>query len=232
MVKYHHETAAFALLFQNTHNKAIRVEAPGIALEFTDGLYIGRDPEGILHYNNVSDLKQSGTHYYHVTKTIVDGDTYCEIEFRFGSSSAVPYAKFLGEDPTDAVNAAGMYNYSATGHWDRLSVASSLATVAKSSSNQTITVNIETVGKVGTWTAPSNVLKNTGFNIDGTLYYKKLNDINKGTWANYNDDRIVFYENDWTGRDFTAFFIPLESNTSTLQVHPSSTITLSGGSWR
>ena len=42
MVHYHHNTAAFALLFKNDHNKAIRVEAPGIALEFTDNLYIGR----------------------------------------------------------------------------------------------------------------------------------------------------------------------------------------------
>jgi len=233
MVKYHHETAAFALLFKNDHNtKAIRVEAPGLALEFTDGLYIGRDPEGVLHYNNAADLKRSGTHYYHVTKTLVDGDTYCQIEFRFGSSSGDPYAKFLAEDPTDAVNAAGMSNHSATGSWQRLSVSSTLATMKKTSSSQTLTVNLESDGKVGTWTLPSNVLKNVGFEIDGTFYYKKLSDIGKGIWANYNDDRVVFYENDWTGRDFTSFFIPLESNTSTLQAHPSSTLTLQNGSWR
>ena len=123
-----------------------------------------------------------------------------------------------------------MQNYTATGSWVRLSVASSLATVNKSSSNNTLTVNVETVSKTGTWTLASNVLEKTGLSeymficessslatveniddisknkdIDGTLYYKKLPDINKGKWANYNDDRIVFYENDYTGKDFVAF---------------------------
>ncbi|KAF5324261.1 hypothetical protein D9619_011234 [Psilocybe cf. subviscida] len=231
MVKYNHETQAFALLFKNDHNKAIRVEAPGIALEFTDGLYIGRDPEGILHYNDVKDLKKTGKHYYHVAKTVVDGTTYCEIEFRFGSSSAEPYAKFVAEDPTDAVNAAGMSSYSAKGNWNHLAIASSYATVKKSSSDQTITINVEPIGKVGTWAAPADVLKDTGFNIEGTLYFRKLDDIKNGKFANYNNDRIVFYKNDWTGTDFNAFFIPLECNLTTLQARPSNTITFTDVSW-
>lgn len=37
------------------------------------------------------------------------------------------------------------------------------------------------------------------------LYYRNVASIDRGTWANYNDDRIVFYENDYTGRDFAAF---------------------------
>ncbi|KAF5324260.1 hypothetical protein D9619_011235 [Psilocybe cf. subviscida] len=231
MAAYNNVTAAFALLFKNKNDKAIRVEAPGISLEFTDGLYIGRDPEGILHYNDVKDLQQTGTHYYHVAKTVVDGTTYCEIEFRFKSSSATPYAKFVAKDPTDAVNAAGMCDYSATGNWKHLSIGSSHATVTKSSSSQTITINADVIKKVGTWTAPDDVLKDTGFNIEGTFWYKESDDIKNGIWASYNDDRIVFYKDDLHSTNFTGFFIPLPSNLTTLQVFPSSTIIFSGISW-
>ncbi|KJA17692.1 hypothetical protein HYPSUDRAFT_46174 [Hypholoma sublateritium FD-334 SS-4] len=47
------------------------------------------------------------------------------------------------------------------------------------------------------------------------LYYRKLADINKGKWANYTDDRIVFYENDYTGRDFVEFFKDLQFSKAT-----------------
>lgn len=41
----------------------------------------------------------------------------------------------------------------------------------------------------------------------GTLYFKKVADLNstKGKYASYNNDRIVFYENDYTGKDFVAY---------------------------
>lgn len=37
---YNHETPAEALLFHGAH-KALRIEAPDIGREFTDGMYIG-----------------------------------------------------------------------------------------------------------------------------------------------------------------------------------------------
>ena len=41
--------------------------------------------------------------------------------------------------------------------------------------------------------------------VDGNLYFKKLSDLSSGVYANYNDDRIVFYKDDWTGTDFVAY---------------------------
>ena len=53
------------------------------------------DPEGILYYNNVDDLKKSGTHYYNVRKRLVDDTYWCYITFRYNSSTATPYAEVL-----------------------------------------------------------------------------------------------------------------------------------------
>ena len=39
------------------------------------------------------------------------------------------------------------------------------------------------------------------------MFFKKLADVTstKAKFASYNNDRIVFYENDYTGRDFVAY---------------------------
>ncbi len=41
--------------------------------------------------------------------------------------------------------------------------------------------------------------------VKGTLFFKKISDLSKGKYASYNNDRIVFYENDYTGKDFVAY---------------------------
>ena len=41
----------------------------------------------------------------------------------------------------------------------------------------------------------------------GTLFFKKLADLTstKAKFASYNNDRIIFYEDDYTGKDFVAY---------------------------
>ena len=47
--------------------------------------------------------------------------------------------------------------------------------------------------------------------VDGILYFKDLSKLKDATssndtlYVNYNDDRIVFYVNDYTGKDFIAY---------------------------
>ncbi|KAF8958720.1 hypothetical protein BDZ97DRAFT_2061581 [Flammula alnicola] len=228
--------AAAALFFNNGHNKALRVEVPTIALEFTDGLYIGKDPEGILFYNAIDDFKMTKhdgtpvTHHYTVLTSVVGDKTYCTVEYRRDSDTDC-YAKFLAEDSTGAVAGASMANYSSTGSWPKLILGSSIATVEKESANQTITIYADAIGKVGVWTAPSGVLNHKGFTVTGNLYFKNIGQVGNGIYANYNDDRIVFYQDDWTGTDFTAYFIPLESELETLNMEPASTQTFTGVAW-
>jgi hypothetical protein len=84
--KYDKSAGAEALFFANEHNKALRVEAHTLHVEFTDGLYIGRgassrthtdafaivhgillfhceDPQGLLYYNNNESFDGSDLKY-------------------------------------------------------------------------------------------------------------------------------------------------------------------------
>ncbi|KAF8262619.1 hypothetical protein EI94DRAFT_1743130 [Lactarius quietus] len=73
------------------------------------------------------------------------------------------------------------------------------------------------------------------FDVDvkGNLFFKKLVDLNstKAKFASYNDDRIVWYEDDYTGRDFVAYFIPYEGTTKTLGVTAANTAIITDVAW-
>lgn len=43
--------------------------------------------------------------------------------------------------------------------------------------------------------------------VKGNLFFKNIRTLAKGVYASYNNDRIVFYENDYSGKDFVAYFI-------------------------
>jgi len=215
--------AASALFFSSDHTKALRVEAPDIALEFTDNAYIGTDPEGILYFYGTNDFKgadASGTdvkHTYTIKSVVNSGTTYATIEFVRGTDTS-PYAKFVAKDPKKVVTTAGLDNYSSTGKWNALLIGSSSAVVEKTSTNSTVTITASVIGKVGTWDSAGSDLDHKTFAVPGILHFKLLTDINKkgnstdSPYANCNNDRIVFYTSDNFAKDFTSYFIPLENS--------------------
>jgi hypothetical protein len=108
--KYKYHVSAEALFFANGHNKALRVEAPTLCKEFTDGAYIGagassrtcadtfaiihgilffhcQDPKGFLFYKDTTSFDGS-TLKYTVSNFTSSGTTYAHI-------------KFYHESPTD-----------------------------------------------------------------------------------------------------------------------------------
>jgi len=64
-------------------------------------------------------------------------------------------------------------------------------------------------------------------------FFKKLADLTstKAKYASYNNDRIVFYENDYTGKDFVGYFIPFEGTTNTLGIAAANTVIISDVAW-
>ncbi|KAF7977466.1 hypothetical protein HWV62_3655 [Athelia sp. TMB] len=220
-----------ALFFNNGYNKALRVECPTIALEFTDGLYIGQDPNGFLFYNAIDDFKMTKddgkitvVHHYKILKTTYNSTDYVTIEYRRDSDTDC-YAK--------AGTAAGsdMVGHDGSGDWVKLAIGSALVAVEKESANQKITLYANPIDLKAVWTDSSDYLKKKGFNVDGNLYFKKLSDLSSGVYANYNNDRIVFYKDNWTGTDFVAYFIPLESETESLDIKPTETKTFEKIAW-
>ncbi|KAJ7142017.1 hypothetical protein C8R43DRAFT_1199900 [Mycena crocata] len=229
-------TSAYALFFKNDHNyHAFRLEVPEAGLEFTDGAYIGKDPEGFLYYNNLQDFEK-GTgkkHNYHILQDSIGGKTYAVVEFRH-SANATPYAKFYAPDNHRVTSAADMQNYSSTGNWVALEATSTYTTIEKKSNSRTVTVNMPSADKVATWDAGSTNFNPSSFSVTGHIHYKKLSKLKDAKYANYNNDRVVFYENDWTGRDFVAFFIPREDQTPTLGIESTRTtpaLTFSNVKW-
>ncbi|KAJ7842513.1 hypothetical protein B0H13DRAFT_2098677 [Mycena leptocephala] len=197
--------SAHALFFNNDHNqRALRLECPDLALEFTDGAYIGRDPEGFLYYDDLANFqKDTGTkHNYEVSQDSINNKTYAVIQFRHAVNDK-PYAKFYAPDEAKVATAAKMADYSSTGNWVTFKSASCYA---------------------ASWDAGSTTFSPSSFSVPGYLHFKKFKTLKDGKYANYNNDRVVFYANDWTGTDFVGF-VPLEDAKDTLGIQSTKTTT-------
>ena len=112
---YKHQPSAYALLFRSpkTHDRALRIACRAVLKEFTDNAYIGTgstsrlrlcvtahfyfismalvDPQGILYYNNVSDLSGNCNYKVH-RETDSEGYVYARIYFYHNSVSS-PFAE-------------------------------------------------------------------------------------------------------------------------------------------
>jgi hypothetical protein len=235
---YKHSAASAALFFKNKDDygdihQALRVEVPEIGKEFTDNAYIGKDPDGLFYYDAVSDIR--GDVKAKVLKVTVNNVNYAHIKF-YTTKESETYAEFVAEDPDGAVDAAGMVDYSKNGRdgkWNDLNIGSATASVYKKNSESNITLTADSISKKATLTLSDSVAKNFDVDIKGTLYFKKLSDVTsaKATYASYNNDRVVFYENNNTGKDFVAYFIPYEGSTKTLGITSANTIIISGVAW-
>ncbi|KAF8262613.1 hypothetical protein EI94DRAFT_1808505 [Lactarius quietus] len=228
---YSHETAAEALFFKNTTasgtvHQAIRVEVPELGLEYTDNAYIGKDPEGIFYYDAASDM--SGDAKAKVTKVTANGKNYVHIKF-YTSYESETYAEFVAEDPFATVDAAGLNGSVRDGNWTSLNIGTANATIYKRTSESKITLTADSISKKATM----NYSGRFDVDIKGTLFFKKFVDLTsvKAKFASYNNDRIVWYEDDYTGKDFVAYFIPFEGTTKTLGIAAANTVIISGVSW-
>jgi hypothetical protein len=234
---YTYNVPAYALLFSDAKGyKALRVDAPDIGKEFTDSVYIGRDPEGFLYYNDLESFSQhdnplasSDPVYYLIQKLNNPSDGKLLVKITFTRQGADdPHAVFLAEDPLGSVDAAGMNNYTNNGRpgkWNPLELGAVNATIYKKSDEHLITVTIASIHKKVTITNNENFLRGKRVSVDGILHFKDINTLSTGIFANWNDDRVVFFNNDYSGNDFVGFFIPYEYSVDTLQYKPANTPT-------
>jgi hypothetical protein len=117
-----------------------------------------------------------------------------------------------------AVTGAGMNHYNREGSWGELKMNTASALVKKDKDKRTITLAIDQNHITATITDKNNVLKGIKFgaylsnifaradiqakDVEGTFHYTNINDVKN---ANYNNDRIVFYGSDYSGKDFTGY---------------------------
>ncbi|KAJ7616079.1 hypothetical protein FB45DRAFT_935247 [Roridomyces roridus] len=238
--KLHNQTVAAALLFQDKYGaKAVRIEAQDLGKEFTDHAWIGTDPEGLLYYNSRDDFepqdeRQGGkvSANYIVHRIQDGGDNYVNIKFwREGDTEAQAFAEFIGKDPANLVDAYGMGEYSSKGDWVNLDISICTAFVRKISTENKITLTIDSLdGKTAVWN-DNGKLDGVAVAVNGNLSFKKYGDLKTGLYAKYNNDHIVFYNNDNVGTDFSAYFIPYDDWPKHLGIESYDTQVFSGVTW-
>jgi len=206
---YQNFAPAEALLWWwNSSNFGIRVEAASLMLEFTNGMYLGKDPEGFLFFHDIRDFKGT-VHYDLYYSTTGDKNQKCFVIKFWKQTPDRSFAQFIAKDPNGTIT----YTNSATGTWQALSAASAAAHIEKDSTDGTWTMTIPSINKSCTWTDNSTATSSIYEAIDtwGLLTFKQINDISKGVYIDYQDDRIVFTAtNEWS-TDFAAYFIPIET---------------------
>ncbi|GJJ06947.1 hypothetical protein Clacol_001143 [Clathrus columnatus] len=222
---YDQQTAADLLLFRNENGvKALRLEAPGIAKEFSDNVYIGKDPPGSLYYNDVADFSRGGNHRYIVSKyTNNRGKVF--IIVKFSSDSKSNYAL------RNALQTSQMDGYSHSGSWGELLNSNTPATLTKSSNSNNLMLTLDRVQRVANWTDSAQNFRGYSINIKGSANFKDIRTLPKGVWARCNHDRAVFYESDYLSKDLIAWFLPLLTEPDIPGPSDRDTV-FSGVSWR
>ncbi|KAF8258817.1 hypothetical protein EI94DRAFT_1753376, partial [Lactarius quietus] len=217
-----------------TARRALRVVISELGKEYTDSSYIGEDAQGIFYYGAASDI--TGKVKARVYKVTVDDNgnskNYAHIKF-FTKDEDQTYAEFIAEDPDSAVDATGMEAYTKKGRdgecqWIDLNVGTANAQVYKKSNETTIDVTASSIRKTATLTLDDASDLPGAVVVKGTLYFKNISDLNndEAKYASYNNDRIVFYGDENSGKDFVAY-VSFEGSTGKLGISSENTLIIS-----
>jgi len=206
---------AAALLWWWTESQfGMRVEVASLGKEFSNGMNLGKDPEGFLFFNDSGDLEKKML--YDVYYNTVTDSTQRAFVIQFyneGSTAAQSFAKFIAKDPKSTVK----YTISAaTGTWTDVTASESAGSITKTSTGDTWTLTIPSIHKSVTFKDNGTTTTSNHKRVAtlGQLIWKDINKITNGIYVDYRDDRIVFTEtNEWS-TDFCAFYLPLVTTES------------------
>jgi len=221
---YKHDSEAEALFFKDKYMRpALRLEIPDLDLEFTDGFYIGSDPKGRFYYNDEFkkfDKQMEPKSRYTVESIIVDFEVHVNIKFYDPNvkPGGGPYAEFFARDPQNLAVGSGLVGLTdRTGDWKQQTYSRDSATVEKAAGSAHVSITCKVLHKKGEFNADHssfNILRDS-IKVNGLLYLKDIDEIDSAHYARWCTDHVVFYDNDYIGKDFSGFFFPLESDGTT-----------------
>ncbi|KAJ7203580.1 hypothetical protein GGX14DRAFT_398741 [Mycena pura] len=234
--KYKKQTSAEALFFHSStiaSVKGLRVLLPDKGLEFSDNSYVGTDPAGFFYYDDLDKVKTANKYVADNTTNPKDDQLIAWVKF-YKDNTLV--GEFLGDDYFNVVTAAGMVGYSHSGQWKESSAESYVEAFLKKDANSSyVTLDIsKAIKRKGTMTTSNSDLKASSIpSIKGHFHYDNLDNVSNGTFVSYSNDRLVFYNNDYTGTAFTGYFIPngRDDSQTILGIYGSTELTLSGTKW-
>jgi len=209
----------------STPVKSLRILVPFINKEFSDNVLIGKDHSGLFFYNDVESLDKADYYLLKRVENPSDKKVCASIIFS-ATDGGKTIAEFLSYDPDGAVSDPP---YSHSGKWNALTFGNSASAIIQKSdsdsddSNESNTLTLDAIpieyaAKL-TFLPSLQVASSAEVlrkepppaAVKGDLYYKDFKSIVKSTWANFNNDRIIFYEGDFSSKDFTGFFVPSDS---------------------
>jgi hypothetical protein len=195
-------TPAYAYVFKHHNQTGIRVEAPDIVKEFSDGVPLGRDPKGNLYFYNLRpDFNQDKVTQYLVsypkTGQGVKTEIAIVIDFYRPNNKAKPYAKFIALLPPRAHASAIPYDGTAGGKWNPLNVVQATALAESESTSATVDITATALRKKFSFEIPPNVANAgpTGFESWGYLIVKDTRDLKTDTtyYVDYTNTRILVF---------------------------------------
>ena len=201
--KFKHQTPAFAYTFTHNGIKGLRLEAPDIVKEYTDGVALGRDPSGFLYFYSLSpDFDDEKRAEYKVTYPQQGSGHKLEIvmviEFhRPGNTD--PFAKFIGTLPPRAENQAQPYEGGKNvGHWQALNVTQATTKATKESTSPLVELETKSLKKKFAFNVPNSVQEERDSMTSwGYLIVRNVGDLQTGVnyYVDYTNTRILVLKN-------------------------------------
>jgi len=192
-------TPAFVYVFTHNGIQGIRVEAPEIMKEYTDGVLLGRDPRGLLYFHTLRpDFNEEKSINYSVTFPSrgegVNKEIAIVIDF-LRPTTTQPFATFIATLPQRAHKDATPFEGGggSESHWTTLDVAQ---ITAQASLSKEVELNMQTLKKKFTFTVPDDVEGGHHLNEWGYLLVKDVGQLEVGPtyFVDYTNTRILIFK--------------------------------------
>jgi len=207
---------AYAYVYQHNNENGLRLEAPDILFEYSNGVPLGRDPRGLLYFHGLSDLDPQLKMRYEVgvqrrTEGGATKEEVLVIDFwaQDDPPTSKPYARFLAAVPVRAWGQTkpGKVN---GGGWAALDVLQASAEVKSRGNQPLVTITLKSLKKKFEFDIPPEQAEGSNIATHGVLIARDLSQLTgTGLYVDYTNTRILIFKNQGD-KYATAVLSPLE----------------------
>ncbi|KAG6374196.1 hypothetical protein JVT61DRAFT_4850 [Boletus reticuloceps] len=216
-----HDAAQAQFWTAGRHNNepGLRITIPERGYEFSNGAYIGRDPVGMFHYDDLSDID---SHIGRQTKfkvTTKGSGTNTYVNVIFYKDDDVPFGRFVGRDPAQVAMANGFVDKTergktgmgktGMGKWTQPGFGSTTATFHKDSGSSTAYITGKPAHLMAKFKLAGDDIVGKKIDVKGRLRYHNEDLVGGGVRMRWNTDHFVFFRDDVFDHasDYTAYFM-------------------------
>jgi len=216
-LQYDQVVPAFAYVFKHNNENGLRLEAPDIVLEYSNGVPFGRDPRGLLYYYGLADFKLSKDMKYKVTiERRTEGGATKEEVLVIGIWNTTdsfttdkPYAKFIAGVPVRAWGQTQPAEVNG-GKWQPLNVLQATSLAESAGNKALVTLTMDSLKKQFSFDIPPDGVDGSVIECHGSLIAKDFSQLTgTGVFVDYTNTRILIFRKQYDPTPI-AVFSPLE----------------------